>query len=219
MALVDAIEKGPLGIGIRVGNTDDSDEPGFNGLTRNQQVQLLSGPLLHVYRLVRDQYVDIRELQGADLPKRNGNRIIIPDGEIHSEAKAAWGDTVRSWYTRTDDYMNGYGERGYYLRFGDADLLWVPEKPTAGYYEVPLYIKPSGSLKIPRVPSSLVRAAEFAFDADNVYLQSEPPVRIWEIEMATAQGDWQMHRYLSRILIIQGRTSGISMADLFKHPF
>lgn len=173
----------------------EGDEPGFNGITRDQQVQLLTDPFRDVYEHIVFQFVKGNEVLEADIP---------------DDLKTPWMGMVNGWRSRTPVHLNGFDETGAYLKYGDHDLLWVPADTKEHTYKIPLCFN---------IPSSLVRAAEVIFDADNEHLKKEPPVREWELSEASHQGDSVLLRHLSRIMIVQGKSSGIALPDLYNHPF
>lgn len=175
----------------------EGDEPGFNGITRNQQVGLLTDPFRNTYEEILRQYVRGRDVLEAD----------IPDSiETH------WMTMVDRWQTRTSIHLNGFDETGSYLQFGKHNLIWVPENTQEHTYKFPLHLNS---------PTSLVRAAEVIFEAQMHMLgnEDEEPVKQAEVDYAMRQGNGYKLQLLTLKMIAKGQTSGITLFDVINHPF
>ncbi len=181
--------------------TTGPDEPGVRGaLSRNDAVRLLAPPLLDMYQKVAMSFL-------------RGDEVIAVD--IHPAVQDTWTDLMGRWETRSPIHLNGYAERGAYLKYGEYDLLWVPEDPN-DTYKVPRYPQE------PYIPSSLARVAEVLLDADALALMAirgmNNPVKLSEMDSAMAAGDGRTLRDLTIIMMFQGKTSGIGLEDLINYP-
>lgn len=166
---------------VAVFERTEPDEPGYQGISRDTQASLLT-PLFWVqYEDVVEQFIKDRELL----------EIRIPLG-----LDEPWNDLIAGWETRTPVHLNGFAERGTFLLQGEDPVLWVPENPTS-------------ALKIPIVggKSSLARAVEAIFDAQVQLFKKTPPVKLDEINKATAAEDKAALRTLTLRMMAQGKTT------------
>src|SRR3989338_2128776 len=84
--------------------TELVDEPGFNGLTLNQMVQLFDFRFRGLYDLLERRY------------SRGEHSIFLSVSEIPHDVKPFWKQMIDDWHTKAGDFPNERNEWGYYLQ-------------------------------------------------------------------------------------------------------